>query len=118
MTEHYAYRELRGHLIRQILTGSIAEGEALPSVRCLAKAHGLNPLTVAKAIAHFPPGILRQVRGLGTFVAEGGQQRLRDLERAAFLDDHWPRIANEIARLRIDRRELLDARPALQQDLA
>jgi len=103
----YAYRELRKELIRLLLSGHVEEGEALPPVRTLAKRHDLNPLTVGKAIHTLPPGILRLVPGVGMFVAAGGVERLRAFERASFLQDQWPAIADEIRRLQLTRCELL-----------
>lgn len=111
MSQYYAYRELRDYLIALILDGHVAEGEALPSVRSLAHARGVNPLTAAKAIYNLPPGTLRAVRGTGNFVAQGAVERLRAAERASFLDERWPQIRAEISRLRLTGTELLGALP-------
>src|ERR1043165_1261780 len=43
------YRQLRDRVIAMILEGVLTEGDALPSVRTVAAAYRLNPLTVLKA---------------------------------------------------------------------
>jgi len=42
------YRQLRDKVVAMILEGTLAEGDALPSVRSVAAEHTLNPLTVLK----------------------------------------------------------------------
>lgn len=111
MSQFFAYRELRDNLVALILDGHIAEGEALPSVRRLANSHGVNPLTVAKALYNLPAGTLRSVRGSGNFVAKGAVERLRDAERATFLEERWPQIEAEIVRLRLTWAELFSVLP-------
>lgn len=91
-----------------ILSGSVREGEMMPSVRSFAEQVGANPLTVAKAYQPLLEcGVLVSRRGVGLFVAHGGESRLREIEKARFLSDEWPEIRAHIERLGLDSDELV-----------
>ena len=103
-----AYLRLRGVISDAILEGRYANGDALPSVRALAAEHGLNPLTVAKAYQTFQEdGLITVRRGVGMFVAPDATERLRQLERADFLDRTWPEVVRQIRILGLDVEQLL-----------
>lgn len=103
------YLRLRDRIAAAILDGDFADGDMLPSVRSFAARHGANPLTVAKAYQSFQEdGLVTVRRGIGMFVAEGATQRLLARERARFLSEEWPRIAQRIRRLDLDAAALLD----------
>ncbi|TZG28769.1 GntR family transcriptional regulator [Sphingomonas montanisoli] len=103
------YLRLRDIIAESILDGVYGDGDALPSVRAFAAQHGANPLTAAKAYQGFQDEDLVVVRrGVGMFVAEGASERLRREARAQFLDEQWPRVVDQMRRLRIEPAELLD----------
>lgn len=102
------YRQLRDRVVAMILDGSLAEGDSLPSVRNVAAEHQLNPLTVLKGYQELvDEGLVEKRRGLGMFVREGATGRLMSDERAKFLKDEWPRVAETIQRLGLTVDELL-----------
>jgi len=81
----------------------------LPSVRSLAAEEGANPLTVAKAYQTFQDeGLVTVKRGVGMFVAEGATDRLRTLMPEDFLTNVWPPVAEQMRRIGLDARTLLD----------
>ncbi|AHE54390.1 GntR family transcriptional regulator [Sphingomonas sanxanigenens] len=103
------YLRLRGIIVAAILDGAYREGDQLPSVRAFAAEHGANPLTVAKAYQTFQDdGYVTVRRGVGMFVAPGAVGRLRDAERAQFLERVWPRVKAQIDRVGLDAEDLLD----------
>ena len=103
------YLKLRASIAAAILKGQFKAGDQLPSVRALAAEHGANPLTVAKAYQTFQDEALVTVkRGVGMFVAEGATDRLRELMREDFLTNIWPPVAQQMRRIGLDARELLD----------
>ena len=56
-------------MLGQILSGTLPEGEAVPSVRTVAGQERINPLTVSKAYQTLvDDGLLEKRRGLGLFV--------------------------------------------------
>ncbi len=108
------YLRLRDVVAADIMDGRYRDGDPLPSVRALAAEHAVNPLTVAKAYQTFQEdGLVEVRRGVGMFVAAGAQGRLRETEKRAFLDQHWPVIAAHVRRLGLNPAELLgDVEPA------
>ena len=103
------YLQLRGTVVQRILTGSLAEGEAVPSVRQVAAEEKINPLTVSKAYQMLvDEELLEKRRGLGMFVRGGARQRALKQERAAFLSNEWPKISARIQDLGLDVKELLE----------
>ena len=102
------YRQLRDRVVAMILDGTLAEGDSLPSVRNVAAEHQLNPLTVLKGYQELvDEGLVEKRRGLGMFVREGATGKLMTDERAKFLKDEWPRVADTIQRLGLSVDELL-----------
>lgn len=94
------YLRLRDIIAAAILDGTYADGDALPSVRSFAAAHGANPLTVAKAYQSFQDeGLVVVRRGVGMFVAPHARERLRRSERDAFLAVTWPQVRAQMDRL-------------------
>lgn len=103
------YLRLRDEIAAAIIDGRYREGELLPSVRAFAADHGANPLTVAKAYQQFQTdGLIRVQRGVGMFVSDGAADRLRESERAAFLQHEWPQVRARMDRLGIAMAELVD----------
>ena len=74
------YRQLRDKVVAMILEGTLAEGDALPSVRSVAAEHTLNPLTVLKGYQQLvDEGLVEKRRGRGMVVTPGaGVTLLRD----------------------------------------
>ena len=65
------YTQLVGRLTQQIVSGAIAPGEKMPSVRELAMDAGVNPNTVQRALAELErTGLVYSQRTSGRFVTE------------------------------------------------
>lgn len=63
-----AYQQLAAILRRQILSGEIPVGTAIPSKRVLSQRHNLAPNTVEHAIQVLKAeGLLKTVTGLGLY---------------------------------------------------
>lgn len=102
------YWQLKERTVAMILDGTLAEGEALPSVRTVASEFQLNPITVSKSYqALVDDGLVEKRRGLGMFVCEGARKQLLASERSRFLEDEWPAMINRIEQLGLDAAELL-----------
>jgi len=97
------YRQLVEQVKRLVAAGQMAPGDGMPSVRELAQALALNPMTVSKAYSLLEmEGVLARRRGLGMEVAEragGGQSAA---ERAALLRPTLERAAVEARQLELD----------------
>lgn len=83
-----------------ILDRTLAEGEALPSVRTVASEFQLNPITVSKSYqALVDEGLVEKRRGLGMFVIKGARRKLVDSEREKFITEEWPAMLSRIQQL-------------------
>jgi GntR family transcriptional regulator len=109
-SEQPIYRQLMDELIAGILDRTYAEGQMLPSVRALAQAYDVNPLTAAKAYRELArEGLVETLRGEGVIVREGGRAGLLRRERAKFLKEEWPELQARLARMEVDLKTLLAA---------
>ncbi|MBU1305777.1 MAG: GntR family transcriptional regulator [Alphaproteobacteria bacterium] len=114
-TSQPIFLQIRQRLAQMILAGTVAEGDALPSVRQIAADLSVNPLTVTKAFeALVDIGVVEKRRGLGMFVTPGGRTELLTHERDSFLKQEWPRILGQIRALGLEPADLLKtpAKPA------
>ena len=98
------YEQLKDKLRRLILSGAIAEGDRLPSVRELAAELMINPNTIMRAYRELESeGYLYTVQGRGSFAGTLSQvedSRKREL-RKKFADS-----ARELLLLGVDAEEL------------
>jgi GntR family transcriptional regulator len=102
------YRQLRDKVAAMILEGSLADGDALPSVRNVAAEFTLNPLTVLKGYQQLvDEGLVEKRRGRGMFVTPGARAQLMKGEKQRFLEHEWPRVVATIDRLGLDPADLL-----------
>ncbi|TWU32004.1 GntR family transcriptional regulator [Novipirellula artificiosorum] len=82
------YRQIADQIRRAVVAGELSVGDAVPSVRQLAKQLVVNPNTVAKAYAELiRDGVLESQAGRGAFVAKRRSvftktERLRRLDEA------------------------------------
>lgn len=102
------FLQIRQRIIALILNETIAEGEAVPSIRQIATDLSVNPLTVTKAYQSLvDTGIVEKKRGLGMFVKQGARAELLEQERKKFLSEDWPRIRKQIEALGLKPKDLL-----------
>jgi len=110
------YWQLKERTLAMILDGTLAEGDALPSVRTVASELLLNPITVSKSYqALVDEGLVEKRRGLGMFVCEGAFQQLIASERKKFLREEWPAMVERIRQLGIDVQALLEQEQEQEQ---
>ncbi len=102
------YWQLKERTVAMILDGTLAEGDALPSVRTVASNFQLNPITVSKSYqALVDEGLVEKHRGLGMFVCKGAHARLIASEKEKFLSKEWPATLKRLEQLGLDVNELL-----------
>jgi GntR family transcriptional regulator len=102
------YWQLKERTVAMILDGTLAEGDALPSVRTVASKFHLNPITVSKSYQTLvDEGLVEKRRGLGMFVCKGARRKLISSEREKFLTEEWPSMLSRIEQLGLDVEELI-----------
>jgi len=76
------YRQVIDQVRRQILTGHLAMGDQLESVKSLAERLKVNPMTISKAYSFLvQEGLAERRRGLGLFVASIARDHTRQTKR-------------------------------------
>ena len=97
------YRQLIDQTRRLVAGGQLAPGDVLPSVREVAQALALNPMTVSKAYNMLETeGVLQRNRGKGMLVAEGNKTARSTMDRSNLLRPTLERAAHEARQLELD----------------
>ena len=75
------YEQITDQIKEQILTGGLAAGDALPSMRLLAKELRISVITTKRAYEELErEGFLDNVPGKGCFVAPQNRELLREAQ--------------------------------------
>lgn len=102
------YEQIEEQIKRLIQTGRLREGDALPSMRQLAKELRVSVITTKRAYEELEQaGYLVTVTGRGSFAAFPGQDQVRR-EQDQRLDTHLKAAAAIAKEAGIPRRELLE----------
>ncbi|MBV6645781.1 MAG: GntR family transcriptional regulator [Cyclobacteriaceae bacterium] len=100
------YEQICGQIKAQIISGDLAEGEALPSIRKLAQELHISVITTKRAYEELEKeGFIDTVGGKGTFVAIQNQEMLREKKMKA-IEDMVANTVNEAQKLGISYEEL------------
>ena len=91
------YDQISGQIKAQILSGALSPGDALPSIRGLAKDLKISVITTKRAYDKLEAqGLINTVAGKGCFVAEPDLALFRE-QSLHLLEDHLAAAA-ELAR--------------------
>ena len=75
------YEQITDQIKEQIMTGALAAGDALPSMRLLAKELRISVITTKRAYEELErDGFLENVPGKGCFVAPQNRELLREAQ--------------------------------------
>lgn len=82
--------------------GQLQAGAALPSVREMASAHAINPMTVSKAYSQLETeGVLERLRGKGMVIAATAKRPQPLADRLAQLDPLLGEVAQRAHELEL-----------------
>ena len=99
------YEQVKDGLRRLMVTGVLAPGDKLPSVRAMASQLSINPNTIQRAYTELEAeGYMVSVTGKGSFVAEGDTQ---NTARRAELTGKLKPLLEELKNLGMTREELV-----------
>lgn len=103
------YRQLAEQVRRMVAGGQLKEGDELPSVRELAHAHAVNPMTISKAYSLLETeGILVRQRGKPMQIAAQGRQQISPKARLQHLQPQLEQLVLAARQLEITDEQLLD----------
>jgi GntR family transcriptional regulator len=112
------YRQLVEQVRRRVAAGQWTPGQALPSVRELAQALAVNPMTVSKAYSLLEAeGVLERLRGVGMAVAARRGRSPGVGERLALLRPSLERVAAEARELELAPAQVLALYQQIVEDL-
>lgn len=110
------YDQIVSQVKAQILSGKLKEGDALPSLRALAKDLRISVITTKRAYADLEAqGFIETVQGKGSFVAGGNMELLRE-ERLKHIEDLMARAVEEARSAGVAPGELHDMLDLLMED--
>ena len=73
------YEQIKNELKRQIVTGELSDGEALPSIRKLAMDLQISVITTKRAYDDLEKeGLITSVAGKGTFISAKNKELLKE----------------------------------------
>ena len=99
------YEQISSQIKSQVLSGALAAGERLPSIRALADGLDVSVITTKRAYADL--GLIETVQGKGCFVSEKNRELLRE-ERQKHVETLLSRACLEAMDVGLTRRELHD----------
>ena len=102
------YRQIVQLISGKILSGALAPGDRIPSIRDVTAELNVNPNTVAKAYRELElGGLIETRRGMGCFVAEtaGAKPRLARTEKPRRLDELFAALVTAAGMMGISERE-------------
>ena len=100
------YEQIKDELKRLIISGILAEGEQIPSVREIAVTLAVNPNTIQRAYRELEAdGYIYTVRGKGCFVASAAGRT--DGRKVHELKQQLSAITKELLFLGVSRAELI-----------
>jgi GntR family transcriptional regulator len=81
------YEQIVSQMERFVLTGILAPGSQLPSVRSLSVELAINPNTIQRAYTELDrKGVICSVPGKGCFVSESAAKVLSEMKREKLVD--------------------------------
>ena len=101
------YEQLIAQMEKFILTGTLREGDQIPSVRSLSVKLSVNHITILKAYNDVAGrGLIHAVPGKGYFVSDGAREKLSANKRS--LLDELRSIADQLALAGVSKDDVLD----------
>ncbi|MGO4921820.1 GntR family transcriptional regulator [Bifidobacterium choerinum] len=102
------YEQIVDRIRALIKTGDLRAGDALPSVRALARQCAISALTVKKAYDVLEQeGLVVTVQGKGTFVAEVSPNIVAE-ELNRQMEEEFAQAITKARRLRLDDEEIME----------
>ncbi len=102
------YRQIMDQVRRLVAGGQLSAGDELPSVREVAAAHAINPMTVSKAYSQLETeGLLVRRRGKGMAVAQQATRSGADA-RWELIEPSLVAVARQAGELELAAAEVLD----------
>ena len=111
------YRQLIEQVRRRVAAGQLMAGDEIPSVRELAQALAVHPMTISKAYSMLEmEGVLERRRGLSMVVAAHHQRPQSPASRIELLRPTLQKAADEARQLELPAAEVIGLLTQLLSD--
>jgi GntR family transcriptional regulator len=111
------YRQLIEQVKRRVAAGQLKAGDEIPSVRELAQALAVHPMTVSKAYSALESdGVLERRRGLSMVVAAQHQRAQSTADRVELLRPTLEKAAAEARQLGLPKTQALQLFKSILED--
>lgn len=102
------YRQLIEQVRRRVAAGQLSAGDEIPSVRELAQALAVHPMTISKAYSMLEmEGVLERRRGLSMVVAAQHSRAQPSASRIELLRPTLQQAADEARQLQLPKAEVI-----------
>lgn len=102
------YDQIVDQMKSLILKGDLTEGEALPSIRNLAKELSISVITTKRAYEELEnEGFIETVRGKGSFVAQENKELFKE-KKLKLIEEKLEEAVNEADALGLTEEEVID----------
>ena len=110
------YAQITEQIRTKILTGELKEGDALPSIRALAKELRISVITTKRAYEDLEQaGFVNTVPGKGSFVSQRNTQLIRE-ENLREIEKHMAEIRRLAIQCGLSSQELGEMYKILEED--
>ncbi|NMA83469.1 MAG: GntR family transcriptional regulator [Epulopiscium sp.] len=110
------YEQITSQIKNMIMTGALLEGEALPSMRLLAKELRISVITTKRAYEDLErDGFIETVPGRGSFVASKNIEFIRE-EQLRIVEEHLLQSVEIAKSSGIDLEELIEVLSTLYKE--
>ncbi len=110
------YEQIYAQIRDAIISGELAEGEVLPSIRALAKDLRISVITTKRAYDELErDGYINTVAGKGSYVAEKNMELVREA-RLLEIEECIRHIVSLSGPLGLTRRDIMDIFDIVEED--
>jgi DNA-binding transcriptional regulator YhcF (GntR family) len=97
------YLQIADQICDRILGREWGAEERIPAIREMAALTGVNPNTVTRSYQELlSREIIYNQRGIGYFVAEDADARIKNMRREDFIDNELPHLFKTMEQLQLD----------------
>lgn len=102
------FQQIAEQIEDAIITGAFPEESQVPSTTELSVRFRINPATVLKGMNILvEQGVLYKKRGVGMFVADGAQKKIRSQRMAAFYERYVKKMLEEADKLGLSKQDII-----------
>lgn len=102
------FQQIKDQMIEQILTGKLMEGEALPSIRGLAKDIGISIMTIKKAYDELElEGYIITKQGKGSYISKQGIELAKEAKQKE-IEQYIFKVVELSKKYRMNKSEILE----------